>query len=569
MKKCPQCGRDYTDDTLSFCLDDGASLLDGPASMDGPRTEMLPDPVAGVEAQTRTFESPQSTDETKLFTGPTPLAPAKARSPKKTIFAAVAGVLVVAAVAAGIFWKFGSGNTRKIQAIAVMPFANASENAESEYLADGLTDALIGALSKLPDLSVRSRTSAFRYKGKEIDTKKAGAELGVQALLSGRVSQHGDDLDLSLELIDTSTDSVIWSERYSRKMTDVASLQSEIAVDVAKQLKSTIEGKGGNLLASNPTENSEAYLLYLRGRFHSGKFTREGLQTGLQYFNEAIEKDPEFASAYAGISYYYIISADWFIPSREALGKAKEAAEKALSIDPNNAVAEGSLAMVRWWYDWDVPAAEATFRKAVELDPNSSTTRGYFGWFLISTNRTDGGLEQLRKALELDPLSVETNSAYGQDLYFAHRYDLAEAQLKKVIGIDKSYWLAHVFLARTLDQADKKQEALKEARMALQLEDEVVEVRTTLARLLARSGDKEGARKILAELDERAKTKFVPAYNIAEVYVGLGENDKALDYLEKAYEERSFFMALLRTDPVFDGLRSNPRFKAIQEKTGL
>jgi len=569
MKRCPLCGRDYNDPTLSFCLDDGTSLLDGPASVDEPLTAILPEASPTAEAQTRTFDSPPSTDETKVLSDPNTPAPPGARSQNRTIIAAVAAVLVVGVLAGGIYWNFFSGSTRKIESIAVMPFTNESKDPESEYLADGLTDALIGALSKLPDLSVRSRTSAFRYKGKEIDTKKAGTELGVQALLNGRVSQHGNDLDLSLELIDTATDTVIWSERYSRKMTDVASLQSEIALDVSQQLKTTLAGTNSEQLGKSSTENSEAYLLYLRGRFHSGKFTREGLETGLKYFNEAIEEDPEFASAYAGISYYYIISADWFIPSKEALSNAKEAAEKALSIDPNNALAESSLAMVRWWLDWDAKAAEATFLKALELDPDNVTTRGYFGWFLISTGRVEEGIKEDQKVLELDPLSVEANNAYGQDLYFAHRYDLAEVQLKKTIELDKNYWLAHSLLARALDQMGKKQEALKEATLTLPIENEVVEVRTLNARLLAESGDKEGARKILAELDERAKTQFVPAYNLAEVYIGLGENDKAIDYLEKALEERSFFMALFRTDPVFDGIRSDPRVKALQEKTGL
>lgn len=511
----------------------------------------------------------EETRATKLYEDPTKASPPVSASRKTAIFAGIAGVIVVAALGIGGWWIWGRGPSRQIESIAVLPFTNAGGNPDSEYLSDGLTEALIGVLSKLPDLSVRSRTSVFRYKGKEIDTRKTGEELGVQALLSGKVTQRGDEIDLTVELVDAFDDTVIWTERYSRKLTDVAALQNEIALSVSRQLRSTLSKGDSDLFDKKPTENSEAYLLYMRGRFQTAKFTREGLDRGLAYFNEAIEKDPTFASAYAGIAYYYITSADWFLTSKESLPKAKAAAEKALSIDPDNPEALGFLAIVKWWSDWDPPGAEAAFRRSLEIDPNNTHTRAFFGWFLVSTGRSEEGIRQNRDALKLDPLSVETNSLYGHSLYYGRKYDLAEEQLRKTIEIDSNYWLAHAILARSLYKMGRNGEAIKEARITFELEREVVEVRTLLAGILAGSGSTAEARKILAELEELGKTRFVPAYNLAEAYVGLGDNEKAIGYLEKAYEDRSFYLALLRTDPIFDGLRSEPRLKSLQEKTGL
>jgi len=506
----------------------------------------------GAPGDTGVQKASHSTSRTKMRGGP--------------LYALLA---VITVAVAGTYWFIPRDQGRQIESIAVMPFSNAGGSPDTEYLSDGLTEALIGALSKLPELSVRSRTSVFRYKGKEIDTKKAGEELGVQTLLSGSVTQRGEDLNVNLELIDTSSDTVIWSERYARKLTDIATLQGEIALAVSRQLKKTLAGPGGDVLEKKPTENSEAYLLYLRGRFHVAKFTREGLNTGLRYFNEAIEEDPAFAGAYAGIAYYYITSADWFLTSRESFPKAKIAAEKALSIDPEDSEAQGLLAIVKWWGDWDPAGAEAAFRKSLEIDPKNAHARAFYGWFLVSVGRTDEGIQQNQEAVNVDPLAIESNSLLGHSFYYSRRYKLAEDQLTKTSEIDNGYWLAHAILARSLYQMGRNEEAIKEARTTLELEGEVVEVRSLLAGILAGSGKTEEARKILADLNELSRTRFVPAYNLAEVYVGLGETDRAMDMLEKAYADRSFFIALLRTDPVFDGLRSEPRFKELQKKTGL
>jgi TolB-like protein/Tfp pilus assembly protein PilF len=450
-----------------------------------------------------------------------------------------------------------------------MPFVNEVGSADTEYLSDGLTEALIGALARLPGLSVKSRSSVFRYKGMEIDSKKVGNDLGVQALLSGRLIQRGDRLDLSLELVDSLNDTVIWSSRYDRKMTDVASLQDEIAREVSQQLKVKLSGGKDDPLTGRSTENSEAYLLYLKGRYYTSRYTREGLERGLGYFNEAVKIDPAYANAYAGIAYNYITAADWFLPSKEAIQKAKAAAEKAISIDPGHSDAQGSLATAAWWYDYNVKTAEKGFRRSIDLDKNNAHKRAIFGWFLVSNGRFEEGLEQNRDALSRDPLSAEISALYGQSLYFAHRYDLAEEQLRKTVKLDPDYWLAHVLLAKTLEATGRKREALKEAKRALELENEVPEIKALVAHLHAVSGDIQEARKILDELVSLAEKRFVPAYNLADIYVALGDNQRALDFLEKAYSDRSFFLVMLRTEPHFDGLRSDPRYKAIMERTGL
>jgi len=562
MRRCPQCGRDYLDDTLSFCLDDGTSLLDGPASEDGPATEILPAAEPTSESATRTFEPDTA------VTGES--APDERANVGGGFFdrkaMIIAGILVVGIAAAAVYWSYFRGTEERIESIAVMPLVNEGGNPDTEYLSDGLTEALIGSLSNIPGLNVKSRTAVFRYKGKETASKTIGTDLNVQALLNGRMQQRGDDLTLSFELINAKTENVIWSGSYQRKLAGILGLQDEIAKEVAEQLKQKLSGGEKQNEGSKSTENPEAYLLYLKGRYYTGRFTQDGLDTGLKFFNEAIAKDPTYANAYAGLAYSYISAAGWFLPSKEAFPKAEEAAKKALAIDPDQAAAQDFLAIVNWWYEWDVRAADAGFRRSIKLDPDDAHAISFYSFFLTTTGRFEEGIAQGKRAIEVDPLSPDSNTLFGQSLYFSRRYDEAEKQLRKAIEIDPGYWFAHSVLARTLTMKGRLKEALEEAEKAEEIEGRITEIRTVKAHILAALGEKDAAKE---ELEKVRSLRVVPQFNLAEAYSALGEKDLAFKALEQAVKDRSFFVTFLAREPFLDPLRDDPRFEGLLKEAGL
>ena len=591
MKRCPECRRDYYDDTLLYCLDDGNALLEGPATRDEPATAILSEPgaasaVSSAEPVATGFpasESPtraqiNTTDQTAILPRGAEAEPQKnlgdsserhslsAHRAAKPLAALIVAVLVLVGGFFG-YRYFAPANSKQIESIAVMPFVNESGDADVEYLSDGMTETLIGSLSQLPNLSVKARSSVFRYKGKETDTKTIGKELGVQAILNGRVNQRGDQLILSLELVDVSTENAIWSQQYNRKQTDLIALQSEVARDVSSKLKTKLSGADEKKLAKTYTANPEAYLLYLKGRYHTSRYTKEGLDKGREYFNQAIATDPQFALAYAGVAENYIAASDWFMSSKEALPKAGAAAKKALELDDQVAEAHTSLATVKWWFDWDWAGAEAEFKRAIQLNPNDAKTLEFYGWYLIVIGRIEDGIEQSRHAQTQDPLSVETNTLFGQSLYFARRYDQAIEQLRATVDMDQNYWLAHSFLGRAYEQEGKFDDAIVEFQRALQIEKNVAENSAMLAHAYALSGKNGEAERILQQL--RSSATYVPPYNIAIVYAGLGDKDQAFASLERAYADRSFYMTWLKCDPQLDSLRSDPRFADLIRRVGF
>ncbi|MEP7148487.1 MAG: tetratricopeptide repeat protein [Acidobacteriota bacterium] len=571
MKRCPECRRDFYDESLHYCLDDGTALLDGPALADEPATAILhsseapghepPPPAAittdGETARLSAERAPQPTSSAEYIAG-------KIKN-HKLVFG-ILSILIVAAVGFGYIF-FANSSATAIGSIAVMPFVNDSGNADIEYLSDGMTETLISSLSQLPNLNVKARSSVFRYKGKETDAKTIGKELAVQAILNGRVIQRGDQLILSLELVDVSTENAIWSQQYNRKQTDLIALQNEVARDVSSKLKTKLSGADEKKLAKTYTANPDAYLLYLKGRYHTSRYTKEGLDKGREYFNQAIAADPQFALAYAGVAENYIAASDWFLSSREALPKAGAAAKKALELDDQVAEAHTSLATVKWWFDWDWPGAEAEFRRAIQLDPNDAKTLEFYGWYLIVIGKIDDGIEQNRHARTQDPLSVETNTLFGQSLYFARRYDQAIEQLRATLDMDQNYWLAHSFLGRSYEQQGKFDDAIAEFQRALQIEKNVPENAAMLAHAYASSGKKGEAEKILQQL--KSSGTYVPPYNIAIIYAGLGDTDRAFASLERAYSDRSFYTTWLKCDPQLDSLRSDPRFADLVRRVGF
>ena len=456
-----------------------------------------------------------------------------------------------------------------IDSIAVLPFSNVGADPNTEYLSDGITESLIDSLSQLPRLTVMSRNSVLRYRGREIDAQAAGHELRVQAVLAGRVIQRGNDLSIEAELVNVENNSHMWGAAYTRKLADLLSIQQEITKDISDKLSRRLSGEDEKELAKRLTTNPEAYQLYLKGRYFAEKLTPEGVNKGIGYFHQAIDVDPNYALAYEGLSYAYYTSNDFFLTPQESMPKAREAARKALELDDRLAEAHTDMGIIHFWYDYDWNAAETEFRRAIELKPKSSDAHAYYGWDLISVGRVDEGVAQSNRAVELDPLSIEVNQTVGQNFYYARHYDQAIEQLRKTLDMEPDYWLARMLLGLSYEAKGDLARAVAECKKAREMEPSIPWPLAELGHAYALSGRKGDADNVLKELERWSKRSYVPAYNLAEVYVGLGDQEQALAMLEKAHADRSMLLTFLTVDHEFDNLHSVPRFRDLARQLGL
>ena len=455
------------------------------------------------------------------------------------------------------------------KSVAVLPFVNMSGDSADEYLSDGMTEEIITALSKVSGLRVAARTSSFAFKSKNEDIETIGQQLRVGTVLEGSVRKAGSKLRITTQLINVADGFHLWSEDYDRDLADVFAIESDVAQRVADALKVTLLAAERQRLEQKPTDDLEAHQLYLKGRFYAGKYTKDGLNKGAEYFRQAIAIDPNYALAYSGLAYDYVLTTDWTLPAKEAMPKAKEAATKALAIDDTLAEAHAFLAMVYFWFDWDWSGSEREFKRAIELDPNSAVVRDFYGYCLGQLGYIEPALTECERALQIDPLSLEANSGLGVCLFFARRYDEALEQLHRTIDMEPSFWFAHYWLGLSYAQAGKFPEAITELQTARQLEDGIVEIVGMLGWTHGIAGQREEATRVLGELRERAQREHVPTFDIAVVYIGLGDKDQAFEWLDKAYAERSYYLTSLRSNPVFDSLRSDARFVALLKKMGL
>ena len=455
-----------------------------------------------------------------------------------------------------------------IASIAVLPFQNKSADEDTEYLSDGLAESLIFGLSQLPNLKVSPPSLVFRYKGKEIDPIKIGGELGVNAVMTGRLAQRGEDLTISVELVDVRNNKLLWGKHYDRKLVDLLTTQREIATEITQNLKLKLSGADERRVTRHYAKSSDAYQLYLKGHYYASRYTKEGFNKGIEYFEQAIAKDPNFALAYSGLAFCYLNQTDWVFAPKDSIPKVRKAIENALRVDESLAESHTMLAMILLQYDWDWVAAEREFRRAIELDPDYALGRSFLAWHLAAMGRFDESIEEDKRALALDPLSPAVNADLGWDLYFARRYDEAIEQLRKAVDLEPNYWVSHMLLGRCYEQKGKLQEAVAEFEKARQIEISIPEVSAALGHGYAVSGRRAEALKIVRELQERSKREFVPSYSIATVYVGLGMKDEALQYLAKSYDEGSYYMIHLKVEPILDPLRSDPRFIDIVRRVG-
>ena len=483
----------------------------------------------------------------------------------RPLWAAIAAALLLAALLVYLF----TGRGQTIHALAVLPMVNANADTSTEYLSDGITESLINSLSQLPKLRVMSRSSVFRYKMREADPQMVGRELKVEAVLTGRVVQHGDTLSISAELVNARDNTHIWGEQYNRRLADIQAVQEDIGREITDTLRLKLTGEQKKSLTRRLTQNSEAYQDYLKGRYYWNQRTVAGLKTAIEYFNAAVAKDPGFALAYAGLAdCWAVLSTFAAVPARECFPSARTAALKAIEIDETIGEAHAVLAEVKALYDLDWTGAEKGFKRAIGLNPSYATAHQWYGLYLARLGRFNEAFVEMKKAQELDPLSLMIDSLVGWVFLQARRYDDAIEQLRQTLAVDPSFAYAHCVLGRTYVEKRMYREAIAEFHAGPETEQSLWCV-ATLGHAYAVSGRQAEAQKILDELLARSKRGYFPSWTIATIYIGLGDKDRAFEWLGKAIEERGENTVWLKVAPVYDPLRSDPRFADLLRRLNL
>jgi len=460
----------------------------------------------------------------------------------------------------------GSGQAPAKHSVAVLPFVNMSSDTENEYFSDGITEDLITALSKVSGLHVAARTSSFAFKGKNDDIRTIGTRLNVGAVLEGSVAKANNRVRITAQLINAVDGYHLWSDSYDRELQDIFAIRSEVAETVAKALQVTLVPGERQTLERKPTEDLEAYQLYLKGRHAAGTFA--DYPAAMHYLQQAIARDPGYALAYSGLAYYYWAATDGVMSGSEALPRAREAAEKALRLDPSLAEPHTWLGAVHWLYDRNDTAARRELETAVTMQPDLAVAHEMKGWYLVATGAFEEGLAESRRAVELDPLSPETNTVLGFNLYFARHDDEALTQLRTAVSTDPDYWFARLWLGRAYARAGRLSDALAELRSGQEKTTDP-ELESAIGRVYADAGDRAAATTVLDHLHARMRDEFVSAAFMATIHAGLGEGDDALAALAQAAAQHSYYVGWWNIDPELDPLRADPRFSALLKQVGL
>ena len=495
--------------------------------------------------------------------GPVALSAPRSRKLKPAL---ALGAIVLAAVAGGFL--FLPGDSERIDSLAVLPFENGSADPEAEYFSDGVTESIISSLSKLPDVRVISRTSVFRYKGQTIDPGTVGRELGVDALVLGRVVQRGDDLTVSAELVRTDDSGQIWGEQYQRKAADIFSIQNDMAREIGDALRIQLTTEQEELLTKQYTESSDAYEAYLKGRYHWNKRTEEGIRQAIVHFQEAINHDSNYALAYTGLADSFSLLGYYYVSPREVFPRAKQAAERALELDGSLGEAHVSLGWIKCIYDWELDEAEREFVRGIELNPTYATGHQWYSVYLAVTGRYGEAIERNRMALELEPLSRIINHNYGRRLSDAGRYEEAHEQLRKTLELDSAWAHAHRAFGANYARQGLYSEAVVHYEQAVMLDDSPYRI-GPLGQAYAKSGRVDEAHSVLARMDELAETRYVSPLDRAGVYAGLGDLDKFFEWMERAYDERASDLPLVRNFPWVEDVERDPRFAELLRRVGL
>jgi len=499
------------------------------------------------------------------------VAPKRRPGPTRWVIGALALVTIISLAILSV-WLFRSRAPAPtgIRSIAVLPLENLSGDASQNYFADGMTDELITDLAQISALRVISRTSVMVYKGARKPLPQIARELNVDAVVEGTVLRSGDQVRITAQLIEASTDKHLWSQSYEGELRDTLALQNRVASAIADQIRINLTPQEQAALKNVKVVNPEAYESYLKGRYFWNKRTPDGLKVALAYFKEAIEEDPKYAQAYSGLADTYALLGDWqyaVMTPKEAFPDAKSAALKALELDSGLGEAHNSLAFVLDGFDWDFDAAGKEFRRAIELNPGYATAHHWYAWHLSLLGRFDEAIAEMKKAQNLDPLSLIINADLAELLVLAHHYDESIAQSRKTIEMDPNFALAHNQLAQAYLQKHVYDQAVIELKKAVQLSGDSPTCIANLARAYVASGKRSEAEKLLGDLKKRSSAAYSNAPEIAIVYVSLGDSDQAMNWLEKGYEERFNPGVLLR--PGFDPLRSDSRFQNLLRRIGL
>jgi len=484
---------------------------------------------------------------------------------------AIGAIVALALLAVGAFFWRSRSASQQITSVAVMPFVNATNNPDSDYLSDGITESLINDLSQLPNLVVMARSSVFRYKGRDVDPQTVAKELKVEALVTGRIAQHGDQLIISSELIDARTSRNLWGDQYDRKISDALAVQQEISSAISAKLRERLSGEGKPQPARGGTSDPEAYQAYLKGLYYFERRTPETLEKARDYFNQAIQKDPGYAMAYVGLANYYVAAPDYSpIPESEAAPKAKAAAQKALEIDPSSADAHASLAGSLWSL-FDFSAADAEFQRALELNPNLASAHHWYGLFLSWEGRNPEAITHLRRAVELDPLNLQYQCNLGQVLANAGQLDAALEQLKKALEMDPNFGYAHVELRTIYRDQGKYDLAMEEWKKfaALNNDPEEVAIAEDSAKVYAKSGIKAALTREIEMRKQLGKRRYQDPSEIAYLYAQLGDKEQTFAWLDKARAEKSGGLEPVKIVRALIPWHSDPRYVDLLKQLGL
>jgi serine/threonine protein kinase/tetratricopeptide (TPR) repeat protein len=455
-----------------------------------------------------------------------------------------------------------------IDSIAVLPLQNATGDADADYLSDGITEGIINKLSQIPKLRVMARSTVFRYRNRDADAQAIGRELRVRAVLTGRVQHVRDRLLINVELVDAVDGSHLWGESYNQELADLLELQTRMSGEIAEKLRIRLTGAEKKKLRKKTTENSEAYQAYLKGRYHWNKRTEESLRKGISFFRDAIECDPSFASAYAGLADCFIsLATNVPLPPKEAMPKAKAAAMRAVEIDDGLAQAWASLAAIRWWYEWDWSGAEEAYKRAIELNPNYANAHEGYSMLLSARSRFDESIVQITKATDLDPLSLIIAVHGGWPQYFARDYESATRRFRKALELDEKFIPAHGWLGMSLGQQGRHKEAIDTFHRALDVERTPI-LLAMIGHAYAIAGERTKAIEALDALREEAKSRYVSPYDLAVIHAGLGNQSEAMRTLRVAFDDRSAWMVFITVDPRLDPLRDSPEFRELASRVG-
>ena len=451
-----------------------------------------------------------------------------------------------------------------------MPFENASRDSEHEYLSDGIAGSLINILATVPKLRVMAQSTVFRYKGREIDPQAVGRDLNVRAVLTGRLIESGGSLRIGVELVDVATGTQLWGAQYDRKPGDIFAIQDEISNEISGKLRLQLTRAEKKRLTRRHTEDAEAYRLYLQGRHHWSRWTEEGFYKAIEYFQQAVVKDPRYALAYTGLADSYVLLG-WnsYLAPNEAFPKGKVAAMTALQLDPDLGEAHTPLAAVLWLHDWKWQEAQAEFQRSLELNPTYPTANHWYAEYVMTMGRQVEAIAKMKNSQELDPLSLIINVAIGWASYMARRYDEALEQLLRTVELEPNYPVTYWILGLLYRKTGRYELAISVGEKGVNLSGGSPLMRAALAHTLGESGRGQEALQLLEDLTKLAKHKYVAPYFFAGIHIGLGENDRAIEYLEKSYEEHSHWLIYLHIDPSMDGLRNNPRFQELLKRVGL